>query len=148
MDQQQVDLARNSCADLENVCVSRADLLTAELGHASFDVVTALASLHHVPFSAALDRTRDLLRPGGRLIVLGVWTDNVTARDHVLNNAAGLANKLFQRVWGPDVMNAPATSPETTLVEVRRLAGNLASQATVHRRLLWRYVLVWQKPAG
>ena len=107
VDQQQVDLARNSCADLENVCVSHADFLTAELGHASFDVVTALASLHHVPFSAAMDRTRDLLRPGGRLIVLGVWTDNVTARDHVLNNAAGLANKFFQRVWGPDVMNAP-----------------------------------------
>jgi SAM-dependent methyltransferase len=147
-DEQQVALARQRCADLKNVSVLHEDFLTTELGHAAFDIVTALASLHHLPFSAAVDRSRALLRPGGRLIVLGVWTDNVTTRDHVLNSSAGLANKLYQRIWGPDVMSAPAAEPETTLGEVRRLAGSLSPPAAVRRHLLWRYVMVWQKPAG
>jgi cyclopropane fatty-acyl-phospholipid synthase-like methyltransferase len=147
-DEQQVELARRRCGDLENISVLREDFLTAQLGHAAFDIVTALASFHHFSFSAAIDRSRALLRPGGRLIVLGVWTDNVTARDQVLNSSAGVANKLYQRIWGPDVMSAPAATPEMTLGEVRQLAGSLSPRATVRRQLLWRYVMVWQKPAG
>jgi SAM-dependent methyltransferase len=146
-DEQQVELARQQCADIRNVSVMHEDFLTADLGQGSFDLVTALASLHHLPFGAAVDRSCALLRPGGRLIVLGVWTDNVTARDHMLNGSAGLANKLYQRIWGPDVMSAPTTTPEMTLSEVRRLAGNLSPPAVVRRHLLWRYVMVWQKPA-
>jgi ubiquinone/menaquinone biosynthesis C-methylase UbiE len=146
-DEQQVDIASRRCAHLRNVSVLHADFLTADLGQASFDIVTALASLHHFPFEAAIDRARGLLRPGGRLIVLGVWTDNVTARDHVVNSAAGLTNKLYQRVWGPDVMSAPTAISEMTLREVRHQAGRLTPQAAVRRHLLWRYVMAWKQPA-
>ena len=145
-DHAQVELARRACADLANVSVWHGDFLTADLGQDAFDVVTALASLHHVPFAAAIERMYELLRPGGTLIVLGVWTDNATALDVVLNHAAGAMNMFFQRIWGRDVMNAPATPPEMTLRDVRREAACLVPEASVRRYLLWRYVLVWQKP--
>jgi hypothetical protein len=51
-----------------------------------------LASLHHLPVETAIEKMRRLLRPGGRLIVLGLWTDNRTVPDHVLNIAAGVTN--------------------------------------------------------
>ena len=42
-----------------------------------FDLVTALAVVHHMPFEDALDRMRRLLAPRGRLLVLGIWPPTV-----------------------------------------------------------------------
>jgi SAM-dependent methyltransferase len=145
-DQAQAGYAREECADLANVSVMHGDFMTANLEHASFDLVTALASLHHFPFEAAMQRSRELLRPGGSLIALGLWTDNTRAADRALNHVAGAMNKVYQRIWGPDVMNAPAAAPGMTLRDVRRDAAGLVPEAAVRRHLLWRYVLVWRKP--
>jgi 2-polyprenyl-3-methyl-5-hydroxy-6-metoxy-1,4-benzoquinol methylase len=146
IDARQVQTARRACADLGNVSVLHGDFLTADLGYETFDVVTALASLHHLPVETAIDKMCRLLRPGGRLIVLGLWTDNRTVLDHLLNTAAGVTNKIYQRLWGPDLMTAAACTPEAILKDVRRLAESQSPKATVRRYLLWRYVLVWQKP--
>jgi SAM-dependent methyltransferase len=145
-DRAQAEYAREECADLANVSVVHGDFLTANLEHASFDLVTSLASLHHFPFEAAIARSCELLRPGGRLIALGLWTDNTAATDRALNHVAGAMNKFYRRIWGPDVMNAPTTTPEMTLRDVRRDAAGLVPEAAVRRCLLWRYVLVWRKP--
>jgi SAM-dependent methyltransferase len=145
-DRSQVEQARGTCATLTNVSVVHGNFLTADLEPAAFDVVTALASLHHVPFTTAVERCCELLRPGGTLLLLGVWTDDTTAADRVLNRAAGAMNKVYRRIWGPDVMRAPATTPEMTLRDVRREAAALVPKAVVRRHLLWRYELVWHKP--
>jgi SAM-dependent methyltransferase len=145
-DQAQAEYAREECADLANVSVVHGDFLTANLEHASFDLVTALASLHQVPFEAAIERSRELLRPGGSLIALGLWTDNTAAADRALNHVAGAMNKFYQRIWGQEVMNAPTTTPEMTLRDVRRRTAASLPGAHVRRCLLWRYVLVWRKP--
>jgi SAM-dependent methyltransferase len=142
----QVELARRRCADRENVSVLHGDFLSTDLGHEAFDAVIAMASVHHLPFAPALLRMRELLRPGGRLIVLGVWTDDVTFRDSLLNNVAGRVNWLYQQVWGQDRMDAPATVPGMTLADVRRQVTDVLPGGSVRRLLLWRYVLAWQKP--
>ena len=43
----------------------QADFLTASFEPASLDLVTSIASLHHMDARAALRRMSDLLRPGG-----------------------------------------------------------------------------------
>jgi len=43
-------------------------------------------------------------------------------------------------------MEAPSVTPEATLSEVRRRAAAVLPGASIRRRLLWRYVLVWDKP--
>lgn len=145
-DSSQVELARSTCAGLVNVSVVHSGLLSADLDHAAFDVVTALASLHHLPFTPAIGKVSELLRPGGRLIVLGVWTDSTTWQDSALNHAASATNRLYQRIWGPDRMDAPATMPEMTLSEIRRETALVLPESSVRRCLLWRYILTWQKP--
>jgi SAM-dependent methyltransferase len=142
----QVELARRTCSDRENVSVLHGDFLSTDLGHEAFDAAIAMASLHHLPFAPALQRMRALLRPGGRLIVLGVWTDDATFRDSALNHVASQVNWLYQRLWGEDRMDAPATIPEMTLADVRRQVTGVLPGASVRRLLLWRYVLAWQKP--
>ena len=50
----------------------QADFLTASFEPASLDLVTSIASLHHMDARAALRRMSDLLRPGGVLAVVGL----------------------------------------------------------------------------
>ena len=40
---------------------------------ASFDVIAAIATLHHLPLSQALERFKQLLRPGGVLTIIGLY---------------------------------------------------------------------------
>lgn len=48
------------------------DFLTWEFEAQSFDVIVSIAALHHMDTVAALDRMRQLLRPRGRLAILGM----------------------------------------------------------------------------
>src|SRR5690606_41719576 len=38
----------------------------------TFDLITMVASLHHMPLEESLVHAKDLLRPGGRLLVVGL----------------------------------------------------------------------------
>lgn len=145
-DAEQARTARGFCADRANVEVVHSDLLTAPLEPGSFDAITALASLHHLPLAPALARVTELLRPHGTLLVLGVWTDNDTRVDMALNRAAATMNRLYGRLWGPDRMDAPAVMLDMSLRDLRRTVARLLPGATIRRRLLWRYILSWQKP--
>ena len=52
--------------------VVHGDFLTAALPIGHFDAVTALAAFHHMPWDLAFARASKVLKPGGRLVVLGV----------------------------------------------------------------------------
>ena len=120
----------------------RADLfdLPAEPG---YDVVTAVAVLHHLPLEPALARLRSLLRPGGRLVVVGCYRQ-ATAADRAVDLLAVPANLAVgllasRHAAGARVaMSAPTATARETLQEIRAAAP----AATVRRRLFWRYTLV------
>lgn len=145
-DPAQVQQTALACVGLSNVTVVKAELLTAPFEDASFDLVTALAVLHHLPFEEGVDAMVRLLRPGGTLLVLGVWEDRTTRTDALWNRAGSVTNKTYRRIWGPDVMSAPQRQPEMTLREVRPAAHRLLPGSRMRRYPLWRYTLVWRKP--
>lgn len=70
-----IDRARASSRDVGNLRFVHDDVMTAPLAPASYDLVTALASLHHLPLAPALERLRALLRPGGVLAVIGLYRE-------------------------------------------------------------------------
>ncbi|WP_199440846.1 class I SAM-dependent methyltransferase [Umezawaea beigongshangensis] len=121
-----------------------ADVTTADLGR--HDVITCLASLHHVPFET-VSRLRDALAPGGVLIVLGCPAGPAPV-DLVavpVNAVVRVAVALGERITGRELhepMTAPVTPPEMTLAQVRRRAAELLPGSRVRRLLLWRYLLV------
>nr|WP_250637349.1 class I SAM-dependent methyltransferase [Streptomyces griseochromogenes] len=43
-----------------------------ELPAAECDFICSVTTIHHMDFEAALMRMRDLLRPGGTLVVVGL----------------------------------------------------------------------------
>jgi len=133
------------------VAYVRGDLLSAPLAPASFDVVSAVASLHHGDEAAGLRRMAELLRPGGRLVVVGLARETVGGLPFAA--ASAVAHEWHHR-WRhrEQVRAAPAPTapivwpPPHTYPELRRLAARTLPGARFRRHLLWRYSLAWTRP--
>jgi SAM-dependent methyltransferase len=111
----------------------------------TYDIVSMIAVLHHLPFDDALDKAARLLRPGGVLLVLGLH--RAASPIHlVVGGAIGVAvSRSYQLVRGTAPVGAPIREPSMTLGEIRRSASTLLPGARIRRHVLWRYSLVWTK---
>ena len=133
----------------------QAGFLTASLEPASADLVTSIASLHHMDARAALRRMSDLLRPGGVLAVVGLarasWPAELAA---VIPASAGthlhLAASAIRRhaAGGPAPAYQPPViwPPPMTYRDMRLLATDMLPGVRYRHHLYWRYSLVWTKP--
>jgi ubiquinone/menaquinone biosynthesis C-methylase UbiE len=121
------------------------DALTHPFAPASFDLVVSVAALHHMDATAALDRMRRLLRPGGVLAVVGLARSRRPA-DLAYDVAAVLANAA-RRARTPYVeQQAPTVwPPPETYTGMRSSARRLLPGVRYRRHLYWRYSLVWTK---
>lgn len=150
-----IDLSREMIAKAaatapqpDNITWIQGDVLGLDTPTAGYDVVTAIASLHHMHPDLALARLSDLVCPGGVLAILGLYRP-ATITDHMLSVTAtlvdplGLASSAWRR-QASAVM--PVRRPTTTLAEVRRAAAPHLAGARIRRHLFYRYSLIWQRP--
>jgi ubiquinone/menaquinone biosynthesis C-methylase UbiE len=122
-----------------------ADFLAHDFQPASFDFVCANTSLHHMDFAAALTAMARLLRPGGRLAVVGLGADK-SVMDR-LAGAPGVPAALFYRaIYRKGGSGAPIMDPEMSWRQVRAEAARLLPGVRYRRHLLFRYSLRWRKP--
>ncbi len=152
--------------DSDPEIASRARLLTPEATAASFtvadapaglpagphDVITCVATLHHLPFTETLAAFRRHLAPGGTLVVVGLYRPR-TATDHLLDAAALPVNaatgwlKNRGRSAAPPVSMSARTRPaDMSFTDIRQQALALLPGARLRRRLFWRYTLTWRHP--
>ena len=122
-----------------------ADFLSHHFQDASFDFVCANTSLHHMDFAAALTALARLLRPGGRLAVIGLAADRSVA-DYLAAVPAVPAGLFCRAVYRRGECGAPIMDPEMSWREVRAAAAKALPGVRYRRHLLWRYSLRWQKP--
>ncbi|HEX8132259.1 MAG TPA: class I SAM-dependent methyltransferase [Actinomycetes bacterium] len=129
-----------------------ADATRMRLPAGRYDVISCLASLHHLPF-ATVAALRQALAPGGVLVVLGCYRQR-TATDYAvalaaapLNLAARLA-AAAERARGraPGPPRPPIRPAAMPLGQVREEAARLLPGCTVRRLLFWRYLLVFRRP--
>ena len=121
------------------------DVLSAPFPPASFDFISAVAALHHLPLRSALTLFRDLLRPGGTLAVIGLYRSQ-TITDFAMNVTAWPISRVLRVARG---CHQPATrkrAPQETLAEIRSACREVLPGAVVKRLLLFRYSLIWRKP--
>lgn len=118
----------------------------------TYDLVTAVAVVHHLPLVPALTQLRALLRPAGRLAVVGcyracTWADHLTGLAAVPANLAVGLTRARHADAARVAMSAPTAAPRDPLPEVRAAAADILPGARIHRRLFWRYTLTWTAPA-
>jgi 2-polyprenyl-3-methyl-5-hydroxy-6-metoxy-1,4-benzoquinol methylase len=145
-DRQSLADARALGEDQPRIEYVEGDVMSYAFDGESFDCITAVASLHHLPLEPALVRFRDLLKPGGFLVVIGLYRESGIA-DYVNAAIALPISRILRIVNGYSELGAPIAPPKETLREIREASGRLLPGSFLKRRLLFRYSLVWRSPA-
>ena len=121
------------------------DLGSAGLPDASFDVVSAVAMLHHVDQREGLGQLARLVRPGGVLLVVGLARSR-SLRDFTRDGFDAVAMRRYslrRGVWqtpSPKVWPPPLTYGESRKVSLDALPG-----AQFGRIPYFRYGLTWAR---
>ncbi len=149
LDHQVIAAATGAEAAQPNVSFVEGDVMTYPFPLASFTFISAVATLHHLPLEPALTRFRELLAPGGVLMIVGLYRpDGIgDAFFAALGFAASWTMKRvlgFREVAAPE--QVPMQAPRQTLREIRETARRVLPPSTLQRRLLFRYSLIWCKP--
>ena len=144
-DERILEVARARGRAVPAVRFVQGDFLSYPFAEASFDFACANTALHHMDFAAALAKMAGLLRPGGRLVVVGLGR-NGSAADWVIGGAGIPANLYYKRTRGEGNPGAPIMEPAMTWSQVREAAARVLPGARYRRHLLWRYSLQWAKP--
>ena len=127
------------------------DQVAASVPEGGFDLVTMVASLHHLELAGALSHAERLLEPGGRLLVVGLARP-ATPTDTAWDVASGLVNPAVGLLKHPRRATAhvaeppvPLRDPAETFDEIRATARRVLPGARARRRLFFRYTLEWTK---
>jgi 2-polyprenyl-3-methyl-5-hydroxy-6-metoxy-1,4-benzoquinol methylase len=137
------DRARRRLTDHGDVEVSHTPFEKFDPGQRRFDLVTFVASLHHMDLRTSLARARDLLTPSGEIAVVGL-SANESALDWAWAvcclPAVVVGSRLHRET--PDVGVAIA-EPRESLREIRSTAAEVLPGAVIRRKLYYRYLLRW-----
>jgi len=145
--------ARERSTQFSNIDYRLADVMSHEFGEARFDCIASIATLHHLPFAAVLNRAKSLLRPGGVLLVLDLLQPRgavdalanlvafpVSAGIRMLRTGRVRPRREVRAAWDEHGRH----DSYLTIDEVKQHCSAFFPGAIIRKHLLWRYSLVWQ----
>jgi SAM-dependent methyltransferase len=134
----------------ENLEYLKADFLSHRFEPGSFDFIASVASLHHMPLEQALERSAELLRPGGTLCHVGL-ARSTRLIDLACEGLGFFAHRWHRYVLGKGLWehSAPIVwPPPDTYASVKRSSGTILRGSRFRRHVLFRFSLTWTKPVG
>jgi 2-polyprenyl-3-methyl-5-hydroxy-6-metoxy-1,4-benzoquinol methylase len=127
-----------------HVTVSEQSFHEYQPGAVRFDLITFVASLHHMDLHTSLAKARSLLKPTGEIAVVGCAA-NKTVRDWVWSIACVPAARIGSRLHSETRnIGVVVTDPQEGLDEIRRTVDDILPGATVRRGLYYRYLMRWR----
>ncbi|WP_062210517.1 class I SAM-dependent methyltransferase [Demequina oxidasica] len=138
-------LERALAQDTTGIDYLEGDFLTHDLTLEGYDVVSAIAVLHHVDIAVGLERLKALVAPGGVVLVVGASKGTMkTMPKEIGASFADKAQRLWRGWW--DHGTPSAWPPPHTFDEVRDAAVEILPGCEIKNHLLYRYTLTWSKP--
>ena len=138
------DRARARLANYPHLTVCAETFADYQLPDDRFDLVTMVASLHHMPLADALGKARQALRPNGTLLVVGLSAKR-SLGDWVVSGmkfpVAWCGSKLHQEKRD---IGVPVMHPSQTLREIRTTARKLLPGVKIRHGIYYRYLLCWK----
>jgi ubiquinone/menaquinone biosynthesis C-methylase UbiE len=131
-----------------NISYQHANFLEADLPQDSYDAIVCIASLHHMDLEAALKKIKILLRPSGKLLILGLYRER-TILDYMYSLISVPFNIFYSSWHRTSILTprsvAPVRPAHLSLKEIKVIANSLIPSFRLQRHLFWRYSLIWQK---
>jgi SAM-dependent methyltransferase len=150
LDEPSLARAHTEVADLPagRVELVHGDVLRHPFEPGSFDVVVAVATLHHLDARTGLLRMRELVAPGGTLGLVGLAAAS-TPSDALLSLAGTVADRPYQaitrrRYW--EQTSPTVWPPPESYRSMRELVADLLPGARFRRHVFWRYSVLWSRP--
>ena len=151
-----IGLARERSAQFPNIDFRVADVTALELPAERFDCVATVATLHHLPTAEVLLKLKGALKPGGVLLVLDLF--QAEGLSDAFMSALAVPLSLGLRLVRRGRLRPPREVRRAwdehgrhdtylTLTQVREVCAEVLPGALVTRHLLWRYSVVWKRPA-
>jgi 2-polyprenyl-3-methyl-5-hydroxy-6-metoxy-1,4-benzoquinol methylase len=132
----------------DRVAVHETTFDNYDAGRARFDLITFVATIHHMDLEASLRKARELLRPSGEIAIVGL-SANKTLRDWIWSGlclpVVWICSRLHHETRDIGVAVA---HPREGLDEIRRVADEVIPGADVRRALYYRYLLRWRRTVG
>lgn len=136
--------ARDRLTAQRTVTIEQVDLDDYDAGDRRFDLITFVASVHHMDLRSALLAARGLLRPSGEIAVVGL-SANRTVRDWLWSAACVPAVRIGSRLHHETSdVGVVAAEPRESLDDIRRVTNDVLPGARIRRALYYRYLLRWQ----
>ena len=135
---------------LENVENANIESITFEEYSAdsnTLDVIIFVASLHHMDLESCIIKAKELLAPGGRLLVVGCSKPEGFV-DFSIECLRVIPAKLGSLVHGEKNggnIDVPVQQPYLSLRQICNITDIYLPNAKVHRGLYYRYLLSWVK---
>lgn len=143
------DVLGRARAEVADVAWVRGDATAAPFPPASFDVVTSVATVHHLPdLTAGLRHLASLVAPGGVLAIVGL-ARSTGWRDAPWEVAGVVQHQVLRRTRTYWEHTAPTLwPPPHTYAEVRAAVRQSLPGARWRRLAMWRYAVTWTAPAA
>lgn len=146
-----IRVARARSSQFDNLEFHLADAMTWDFPQSQFDFICSIATLHHLDQRKLLVKMKDALKHRGVLVVLDLVEANGLERmlDVVALGVSGTLRLLHNRRLNPPAEVRKAWEQHgkhdsyLTTTQIRALANQIFPGASVKRRLLWRYTLVY-----
>ncbi|MBW4459132.1 MAG: class I SAM-dependent methyltransferase [Nodosilinea sp. WJT8-NPBG4] len=132
-----------------NIAYVNGDFLATDLPETAYDVIVAIASLHHMDMAVALRKIKLLLRPSGKLLILGLYRES-TSIDYAYSTISIPLNFAYRQWHRTSITKTTqvATTPpaQLSLRQIQNVTDAVIPGCCLRRHLFWRYSLIWQKP--
>lgn len=141
-----ISRAQLRLAMVSNASLIADDFITLPIPLESYDTITCVASLHHMDLRVALSKMRQILAPGGRVLIIGL-AENKSITDYLISSLLLLPIRIMDRFHGGmKGIGVRIAEPRESLSEIRQVAHEVLPGAVIRRRFYYRYSLVWNKP--
>ncbi|HEY9266621.1 MAG TPA: class I SAM-dependent methyltransferase [Mycobacterium sp.] len=138
--------ARDRLSAEPNVTVAQVGFDAFDAGDSRFDLITFVASLHHMDLRESLVKARQLVRPSGEIAAVGL-SANKTPGDWLWSAACLPAVRIGSWLHAETRdIGVPVTEARESLDEIRRITDEALPGAVLRRGLYYRYLLRWRKP--
>ena len=151
-----IDVAKQRSTRYPNIQFEVADATEYELGEEQFDCVASIAMLHHVDAGEMLWKMGQWLKAGGTLAILdlfepqgpgdffrGVVAAPVAMVLRLVKTGRLRISHKAHEAWAAHGRH----ETYSTVPTLRRICEQVLPGAQVKQHMLWRYSIIWKKPA-